>query len=231
MHAVCPVEERGGLSTINLKKFKMKTFDVKGFKREAVGKKDSKKLRADGNVPCVLYGGEEPVHFYVNSKVFLKLLYTPNVYLLNLDVDGEVTKAIIQDAQFHAVEDEVLHVDFLKISDGKPVKIDVPIKVTGYAKGMKAGGKLKVNLRRLRVKALAENLPDTIPVAIDNLEIGQSVRVGELEMENIEFLNSKSVPVASIVVTRAAKAAAGTDENIDDAEGGSEEATADEAAE
>lgn len=208
MHAVCPVNERGGLSTINLKIFKMKTFDVKGFKREAVGKKDSKKLRADGNVPCVLYGGEEPVHFYVASKVFLKLLYTPNVYLLNLDIDGEVTKAIIQDSQFHAVEDEVLHVDFLKISDDKPVKIEVPIKINGYAKGMKAGGKLKVNLRRLKVKALAENLPDTIPVVIDELAIGQSVRVGDLEMENIEFLNTKSVPVASIVITRAAKAAA-----------------------
>ena len=120
-----------------------------------------------------------------------------------------VYKAIMQDVQFHPVDDQVLHVDFLKTTDEKPVKIEVPIKVSGYAKGMKTGGKLKVNLRRLKVKALAKDLPDTIKIDITDLELGDSFKVGTLEMENIQFLNNKSVPVVSIVITRAARAALG----------------------
>ncbi len=186
----------------------MKTIEIKGSKREATGKKDSKKLRVEGKVPCVLYGGQDPIHFYTSSKELKKLLYTPSVYLVNVDVEGTITKAIVQDAQFHAIEDEVLHVDFLKISEDKPIKIEIPVKVQGYAEGMRKGGKMKLNLRRLKVKALPQYLPDAIPVNIDALDLGQSVKVGELEMENIEFLNSKSVPVATIMITRAAKAAA-----------------------
>ncbi|HBL78102.1 MAG: 50S ribosomal protein L25/general stress protein Ctc [Bacteroidetes bacterium GWF2_42_66] len=188
----------------------MKTIEIKGSKREATGKKDSKKLRVEGKVPCVLYGGQEPVHFYANSKDFKKLLYTPNVYLVDVDVDGTVSKAIVQDVQFHVIEDEILHVDFLQLSEDKPIKIEIPIKVQGYAEGMRKGGKMKLNLRRLKVKALPQNLPDAIPVNIDALDLGQSVKVGELQMENIEFLNAKSIPVVTIVVTRAAKAAAST---------------------
>ena len=186
----------------------MKTIEIKGNKREATGKKDSKKLRSEENVPCVLYGGEEPVHFYASSKDFKKLLYTPNVYLVDVNIDGTVYKSIVQDAQFHAVEDQILHVDFLQVSDDKPIKIEVPVKVQGYAEGMRKGGKMKLNLRRLKVKALPQNLPDAIPVKIDALDLGQSIKVGELEMENIEFLNAKSVPVVTIMITRAAKAAA-----------------------
>ncbi len=188
----------------------MKTIEIKGSKREATGKKDSKKLRVEGKVPCVLYGGQEPVHFYANSKDFKKLLYTPNVYLVDVDVDGVVTKSIVQDVQFHAIEDEILHVDFLQLSEDKPIKIEIPIKIQGYAEGMRKGGKMKLNLRRLKVKALPQNLPDVIPVNIDALDLGQSVKVSELKMENIEFLNAKSIPVVTIVVTRAAKAAAST---------------------
>ncbi|WP_159522777.1 50S ribosomal protein L25/general stress protein Ctc [Sunxiuqinia indica] len=187
----------------------MKSIEVKGHLREGLGKKESKKLRSEGKVPCVLYGNEEPIHFYADAAAFRPLVYTPNVYLLDLDIDGTVYKAIMQDVQFHPVDDQVLHVDFLKTTDEKPVKIEVPIKVSGYAKGMKTGGKLKVNLRRLKVKALAKDLPDTIKIDITNLELGDSFKVGSLEMENIEFLNNKSVPVVSIVITRAARAALG----------------------
>ena len=186
----------------------MKTIEIKGTKREALGKKDSKKLRVDGNVPCVLYGGTEPIHFSTSAKDLKKILYTPNVYLIDLDVDGTTHRSIVQDTQFHAVEDEVLHVDFLQVSDDKPVKIEVPVKVNGYAEGMRKGGKMKLNLRRLKVKALPQNLPDAIPVNIDALDLGQSFKVGELKMDNIEFLNAKSVPVVTIMITRAAKAAA-----------------------
>lgn len=187
----------------------MKTIQVKGQLRDGLGKKDSKKLRSEGKVPCVLYGNDEPIHFFAETSAFRPLIYTPSVYLIDLEIDGTVHKAIMQDVQFHPVEEQILHVDFLKTVEDKPVKIDVPIKVEGYAKGMRSGGKLKTNLRRLRVKALAKDLPDTIKIDITNLGLGDSVKVGELELENVEFLNSKSVPVVSIVITRAARAALG----------------------
>lgn len=201
----------------------MKSIEIKGFKRESLGKKDSKKLRNEGKVPCVLYGNAEPIHFYAEAGDFRDLIYTPKVYLIDVDVDGTVYKAIMQDVQFHPVEEQILHVDFLLITDDKPVKIEVPIKVEGYAKGMRSGGKLKTNLRRLKVKALAKDLPDFIKIDITNLGLGDSVKVGQLELENIEFLNSKSVPVVSVVITRAARAALGGGAAADEEE--AEEAT------
>ena len=188
----------------------MNSIEIKGFKREGLGKKDSKKLRNEGKVPCVLYGGEEPIHFYAEAGDFRHLIYTPKVYLIDVDIDGTVYKAVMQDVQFHPVEEQILHVDFLKIVEDKPVKIEVPIKAEGYAKGMRTGGKLKVNLRYLKVKALAKDLPDFIKIDITDLALGDSFKVGQLKLDNIEFLNSKSVPVVSIVITRAARAALGT---------------------
>lgn len=194
----------------------MKSFAIEGAVRETVGKKETKKLRAEGKVPCVLYGGEETIHFYAEASAFHKVVYTPNVYLIDLDIDGTIHKAIIQDIQFHPVEEQILHVDFLKINEDKPVKIDVPINVHGYAAGMRSGGKLKVNLRRLKVKALAKDLPDHIDIDITNLELGQSFKVDELKSDKLEFLNSKSVPVVSVMITRAARAAA--DDDVTEAE-------------
>ena len=161
-------------------------------------------------VPCVLYGGEEPIHFQTNAAEFRKIIYTPNVYLIDLNIDGTTYKALMQDVQFHPVEEQILHCDFLKIPDEKPIKIEVPVKVEGYAMGMRSGGKMKLNLRRLKVKGLAKNIPDTISINIDELDLGQSIKVGQLQVENLEFLNSKSVPVVSIIMTRAARAAATT---------------------
>lgn len=188
----------------------MKSIEIKGFLREGLGKKDSKKLRNEGKVPCVLYGGEGPIHFFANASDFRDVIYTPRVYLIDLDIDGTVYKTIMQDVQFHPVEEQILHIDFLKTTEDKPVKIEVPIKVEGYAKGMRSGGKLKTNLRRLKVKALAKDLPDFIKIDITDLALGDSFKVGQLEVDNIEFLNSKSVPVVSVVITRAARAASGT---------------------
>jgi len=185
----------------------MKSVAISGELRNAIGKKDSKKLRTENKVPCVLYGGEEPIHFQVNSGDFRKVVYTPNVYLVNLTISGKEYTAIMQDIQWHAVEEEILHVDFLKIEENKPLKIEVPIKVEGYAKGMRAGGKMKLNLRRLKVKGLAKDLPDSITLNIDNLELGQSIKVGQIQAENLEILNSKSIPAVTIMVTRAARAA------------------------
>jgi ribosomal protein L25, Ctc-form len=185
----------------------MKSVEINGSKRAATGKKDSKKLRVDSSVPCVLYGGDEPMHFQAKESEFRKIVYTSNVYMVDLNIDGEKHKAIMQDIQFHPVEELIMHCDFLKISENKPVKIEVPISVVGYAKGERAGGKKKVNLRRLKVKALAKDIPDTITINVDDLDLGQSVKVGQLKYDNVEFLNSKSIPVVSIVVTRAARAA------------------------
>ena len=137
----------------------MKAVEIKGSLRASLGKKNAKELRAEEKVPCVLYGGEEPIHFQANASEFRKVVYTPNVYLIDLNIDGAIHKAIIQDIQFHPVEEQILHIDFLQISDEKPVKIEVPVKVEGYAKGMRSGGKMKLNLRRLKVKGLVKEYP------------------------------------------------------------------------
>ena len=206
----------------------MKTLVVKGQKRTALGKKDSKNLRNQEIVPAVLYGGEEPVHFAVPFSELRKLVYTPSVFLIELDIDGKVYPALMQDVQWHAVEEQILHIDFLKIDADKAVKIEVPVKITGMAKGIKAGGKLKVNLRRLKVKALPSNLPDVININVTKLGIGQSIKVGDLSVANVEFLDSKSNVVVSVIITRAAKSAAGggiEEEEEEEIEGAGETAT------
>ncbi|MDO8929329.1 MAG: 50S ribosomal protein L25/general stress protein Ctc [Bacteroidota bacterium] len=185
----------------------MKSISIKGTKREVVGKKETKRLRAEGLVPGVLYGGEEPVHFYAPEKEFKSLIYTPNVYLVDLDIDGTVTQSIIQDKQFHPVREQLLHVDFLRTTDDKTIKVEIPVKVEGFAKGIRNGGKLKVNLRTLKVKGMVKYLPDTININVDDLDIGQSYKVSSLKRENLEFLNAQAVPVITIMITRAAKAA------------------------
>ncbi|MFV0289956.1 MAG: 50S ribosomal protein L25/general stress protein Ctc [Mangrovibacterium sp.] len=185
----------------------MKSVAINGELRTAVGKKDAKALRAESKVPCVLYGGNEPIHFQADFAEFRKIVYTPNVYIVSLMISGKEYQAIMQDIQWHPVQEEILHVDFLQVAENKPVKIEVPVKVEGYAKGMRAGGKLKLNLRRLKIKALPTNIPDSIKVNIDALELGQAIKVGQIDAKNVEILNSKSNPVVTIMITRAARAA------------------------
>ena len=186
----------------------MKTFDLAGKVRESVGKKDSKKLRSEEKVPCVLYGGEEPVHFYCEESALRKLIYTPHVFLVNLDVDGAKTQAIMQDIQFHPVTDKALHIDFLKVEEDKPVKVNVPVTTKGYAKGMRVGGKLQIEMRYLTVLALPKDLPNSITIDVTNLDLGQSYRVSDVETDTLKVLNAKSVPVVRVMVTRASRAAA-----------------------
>jgi len=185
----------------------MKSISIKCTKREVVGKKESKRLRTEGLVPGVLYGGEEPIHFYAPEKEFKPLIYTPHVYLVDLDIDGTVYQSIIKDSQFHPVEEQLLHVDFLRTSEDKMVKVEIPIKVDGFAKGIRKGGKLKQNLRTLKVKGMVKHLPDFIEINVDDLDLGQSIKVAALQRENLEFLNAKAVPVITIMITRAAKSA------------------------
>ena len=183
----------------------MKSVVVKGEKRVALGKKDAKKLRAQEIVPAVLYGGEEVLHFAVPFSELRKIIYTPSVFLVDLEIDGETHKAIMQDIQWHPVDERVLHVDFYRISDDKPIKIEVPINVLGLAPGITDGGKMKINLRRLKVKALAKDVPDTIDIDVTKVELGQSIKVSELAVENLDFLDSKSNVVLAVNVTRLAK--------------------------
>lgn len=188
----------------------MKKVEIKGKLRETIGKKDAKKLRAEEKVPCVLYGGEQPIHFYCEVGELRKLVYTPNTYLVDLDIDGAKYQSIMKDIQFHPVQEQILHIDFLAISDDKPVKVDVPVVTTGYAKGMKQGGKLQVEMRRLTILALPKDLPDTIAIDVTDIGLGESFRVSDITDDKLTILNGKSVPVVRVMVTRAARAAAGT---------------------
>jgi large subunit ribosomal protein L25 len=203
----------------------MESLKITGQKRESLGKKDAKKLREQGLVPGVLYGKDEVTHLAVPFSDLRSFVYTPNVYLIDLEIDGEVHKAMIQDVQWHPVDEQILHIDFLKIEADKPVKIGVPVKLVGTAKGIKAGGKLKVNMRKLRVKALAENLPDAIEIDITKLAIGDSIKVGELQRQNLEFLDNKSNLIVGVISTRVAKSAMSLpeDEEEEGAEGEGEE--------
>ena len=185
----------------------MKTFDIKGTKRECGGKKAAKQLRREGNVPCIVYGGEKEITFSVPEVDFRGLIYTPNIYLVNLNIDGTEMKAVLKDIQFHPISEKILHVDFLQIFDDKPVTIGIPLNITGHSEGVKAGGKLQIEMRKLNVKGLPANLPDRLDVDITTLGLGQVIKVSTLHYDNLEILNAKTAVVAAVKSTRAAKAA------------------------
>jgi large subunit ribosomal protein L25 len=188
----------------------MKTFQLEGSKRENTGKKAAKAYRKDSLVPCVLYGGEEVIHFTVTKDGVRKLIYTPEIYIVDLTVDGKACKAILKDSQYHPVSDELLHIDFLQVFEEKPVVIEIPVILEGLAEGVKAGGKLSLEMRKLKVKGLYANFPENLVVNIENLDLGKTVQVGELSFENLEILNAKDNVVAAVKLTRAARGAAAT---------------------
>lgn len=190
----------------------MKTFEIKGELRSKTGKKESKDLRDNEIVPCVLYGGKENVNFQVPFNDLRKIIYTPEVFLIDLEVDGKKHKAILQDKQWHPVEEKMLHADFLEVFDNKPVKLSLPINVVGTAKGIRAGGKLKVNLRKLKVKGVVGKLPESIDVNVSELGLSQSIKVGDLKTDGVQLLNNKSDVIATVMITRAARAAMSTTE-------------------
>jgi large subunit ribosomal protein L25 len=197
----------------------MKTVSVSGSLRKNVGKKDAKELRRQGLVPCVLYGGKEQVSFSMADLDFKDIIYTPEACLVKLDIDSKVYDVILQDAQFHPVTGKIIHCDFLQIFPDKPLKIDIPIKVSGNSPGVIKGGKLITKLRKLRVKGLMDALPDNIDINISKLNIGDSVKVNQLSIEGLEFLNPANAVVVIVKMTRGAGAAG------DEDEGEGEEAT------
>ena len=188
----------------------MKTFELKGTLRTDLGKKATKADRVIDNVPCVLYGGAENVHFTTTISDIRKLIYTPEVYIVNLDIEGKKTKSIMKALQFHPVSDKVLHIDFLQLTEDKPVVVELPVKLEGLAEGVKAGGKLSLEMRKLKVKGLYTQIPENIVINVSELGLGKSIQVAKVSVKNLEILNNKNAVVAQVKLTRAARGAAAT---------------------
>ena len=183
----------------------MKTIEIKGSFRTEVGKKSSKQIRKIGNVPCVIYGKEQNIHFHAAELAFKHLIFTPEAHLVDLNIDGKVHKAVIKDVQYHPVSDKILHADFIEVFDDKPVVINIPIKVSGDSVGVIAGGKLTIKKRNIKVKGLPNDLPEFLHVDITNLKIHESVKVGDLSYDKIELLDPKKLMVLTIATSRVAQ--------------------------
>ena len=196
----------------------MKSIEIIGYKRANLGKKESQDLRNEGNVPCVLYGGKDQIHFYSPMILFRDLVYTPEVHTVLLNIEGDEYNCILQDIQFHPVSETILHADFLELKEDRAVKMDIPVKFVGNSPGIQSGGKLVVKLKKIKVKALPKNLPDFIKVDISKLELGKSVKVKDIDAQNYEILNALTNPVASIEIPRAmrGKQLAGAEEEAED---------------
>ncbi len=186
----------------------MKSITISGSERESVGKVATKALRNAGMVPCVLYGGNQPVHFSAEEKAFKNLVYTPNAHTVAIELGAKKFNAILQDIQVHPVSDKILHLDFYELHDDKEVTIEVPVKVTGVSPGVLLGGVLRLNQRRLKVKALPKNLPDFIEANISELEMGNKLYVTKLVADNYKLLHPDNTVVAQVRISRAAMKAA-----------------------
>ena len=183
----------------------MKTIEIKGSFRTELGKKSSRQIRKAGNVPCVIYGKEKNIHFHAPELSFKNLVYTPEAHLVNLNFDDKIYKVVLKDIQFHPVSDRILHADFIEVFNNKPVVISIPIKVIGDSVGVIAGGKLSIKKRNLKVKGLPNDLPEFLPVDITNLNIHNSVKVGDLSFSKIELLDPKRLMVLTIATSRVAQ--------------------------
>lgn len=187
----------------------MKELNLTGCLRATNRKSDIKKLRAEGKVPCILYGqGVENVMFSIEDKDLKLITHTPASYIINLDIEGAAYKATFHQIQYHPVTDEALHVDFLAVSADRPVVIDIPVDIFGNSEGVKQGGKLMVSARKLRVCGSLENLPDTLPVDITELKLGKQISAGDLSYEGIQIVSPKGTIVCAVKMTRAALGAA-----------------------
>jgi len=185
----------------------MKSFAISGSPRENVGKRDAKELRYQGLVPAVLYGGTTQTHFSVSAADLKAVVYTPVVHFIELDIAGVKSKAIIKDLQFHPLTEQLIHIDFLLLDDKKPVTIEIPIKLTGTSPGVRTGGKLVQKLRKLRINALPKDHLDNIEVSIAHLEVGKSVKVGDLKLEKLVITNAKEDTIVSVTTSRALRQA------------------------
>ena len=210
----------------------MKTLKLAAAPRVGLGKKATKALRANNQIPAVINGGELvdlpyngkleegqkvveiengkgliTTDIVVTSDAVRKLIYSPEIFAVDIELNGKNKMAVLKDIQFHPVKDTVLHIDFLEVNDKKPVVIEVPVKLVGHAEGVKAGGKLGLSMRRLKVKAIYTNVPECLEINVDNLGLGQSLQVGDLHFEGLELVNAKNAVVCAVQLTRAARGA------------------------
>lgn len=193
----------------------MKQISINGTVRTELGKKAAKAIRNSGNVPCVLYGEKkdangqpETIHFTVSEKEINKLIYTPHIYLVDINIDGQDHKGILKEVQFHPVKDNVLHVDFFEVHAEKPIVMGVPVAPQGLAEGVRAGGRLITMVRKLNVKALYSAIPEKLNIDVTALQLGKSIKVGDLHFEGLELVTPKEVIVCTVKMTRAAMGAA-----------------------
>jgi len=204
----------------------MKIVSMSGSLRENVGKKDAKKMRKAGLIPSVIYGGKEQHHIAIPAKDFKHLVFSPEIAFVNIDVDGTVYKAILQDIQYHPVTDNIMHADFLELIEGKQIVMGVPVKTTGTAPGILAGGKLQTKLRKIKIKALPEDMPESVTLDISELNIGNGIKVKEVEVPNASLLDAPNAVVVAVKVTRAAASAGMLEDGEEGTEEGAEESEA-----
>jgi large subunit ribosomal protein L25 len=186
----------------------MKSITIEGSERESVGKVATKALRDAGMVPCVIYGGSQPVHFAADERAFKSLVYTPNAHTVEVVLAGKKINAILQDIQFHPVSDKILHIDFFQLNESKEITMEVPVKITGTSPGVLLGGDLRLNQRRLKVKALPKNLPDYVEANISELQMGNKLYVTKLATPNFKLMHPDNTVVCQVKISRAAMKAA-----------------------
>lgn len=215
-----------GKSLVARKFIDMKHFKIQGTLRTELGKKATKAIRKGENIPCVIYGGEKNVNFYTPFSAVRKFVYTPEVMLADINVDGKDYMCMVKEIQFHPVTDSILHIDFYQITPTKPIVIQIPLKTVGNSIGVRAGGKLKQNYRKISVKGLMDDIPEYYEIDITSLNIGQAIRVRDLKSDKLEFVDPKANVVVSVVVTRTVSST-GEEEGEEGAEGegGEEEKT------
>lgn len=189
----------------------MKSFQLEGKKRVELGKVATKALRKEDIIPCVIYGADKEkaaAHFVVNAADVRKLVYTPEVFYVELTVDGKTEKAIVKEIQFHPVSDKILHMDFLRITDNAPMVVELPVQLDGLAAGVRAGGRLSLDMRKLKVKGLLKDMPEKLVVGVSELELGQKIQVRDLNFDGVTLLNGSNAVVCRVQLTRAARGAA-----------------------
>jgi large subunit ribosomal protein L25 len=185
----------------------MKSVKIEGQKRSEIGKKATRQVRSEGNVPAVIYGGKETIHFSAPQRAFRGLVYTPEFQVAEISVNGATYKAIMKDLQFDVVTDELSHVDFLELVEDRKIVAKLPLKLVGQPQGVKDGGRLVVKLKALDVRTYPKYLAEHIELNIENLQLHENIRVEDVKADNMELLNSPRIPVASIVSTRALRQA------------------------
>lgn len=197
----------------------MKTMTISAERRSELGKKSTRDLRKIDHVPCVMYGGAEVLHFHAHENDFRHLVYTPSAYVVEVDLDGKKHKAVLQELQFHPVSDKLMHMDFVEVFDDKPVTVEIPIKLTGAAIGLKDGGKPRQRRRVLKVRGLLADLPDVLEVDITHVAIGDVIKIGDLSYDNLEILDPSRSMIFAVVSSRISKGMALGEDEIEAEEG------------